>query len=465
MNNIDKSTYNIHRQKDPMGFVFKKDNFFVRIIEKEFIDEVEEIFNCGLIDALTKEGLFPDSKITEFEGNFAVKHSNAGNSILPHEMTFQELKLASLCVLRVARTARKFDYNMIDCHPLNIVFKGIKPVYVDLGSFRKRSDKFADFAPHKEFRAAYVRPLQLWRDGNESVAKSLINSGKLIKSIVYYRLKFGFLLKYLPIGMDEKFEKFLYPLFTVRTLSIKKINKYSFLNKCLFIILKILSSIFIKDTISKLEKEIIKINSPKYRTLWKNYQQRIIKKKDRLNKIVSKIENLGIKVEQSLDIGGNQGLISIKLIDRSLTKKAIVQDLDCAALDIGFEGLKKKYYEKISFVNYDFMENFQFQSKESPENRFNSELVCCLALVHHLFITNGYSFESIFNKLNCYTKKYLVVEFMPKGIWTTDTNLEELPKDYNLESFEKALSKRFKIIDVLKTQENFITFFCQKIVS
>ena len=225
-------------------------------------------------------------------------------------MTFQELKLASLYVLKVARIARKFQYNMIDCHALNIVFKGTKPIYVDLGSFRKMKDESVDFAPHKEFRASYLRPLKLWSDGNERFTKYLINSGNLIKSLVFYRLKFGIFLKLLPIGIDDKFEKYLYPFFSVRTISSSKIKSYPFFIKNLLKISKALSSILIKDSISKLEKEIMKIKYPKYRTLWKNYHNNIIKKKDRLNSIISKLEDLGINVEQSLDIGGNQGLFS-----------------------------------------------------------------------------------------------------------------------------------------------------------
>ena len=110
--------------------------------------------------------------------------------------------------------------------------------------------------------------------------------------------------------------------------------------------------------------------------------------------------------------------------------------------------MNNKYTEKITFVHSNFMETIQYQSKKSPEDRFSSDLVCCLAVIHHLFISNGYSFKSIFKKLSDYSKKYLVVEFMPKGIWTYGSALKKLPTGYDLDSFKEELTKKFKIIDM-----------------
>ena len=57
---------------------FKYENYYLRLIE-EIHSTSFEMFNCGLVDSLIKEGLFPTSKIVEFKGHFAVKHEFAAS--------------------------------------------------------------------------------------------------------------------------------------------------------------------------------------------------------------------------------------------------------------------------------------------------------------------------------------------------------------------------------------------------
>ena len=51
---------------------------------------------------------------------------------------------------------------------------------------------------------------------------------------------------------------------------------------------------------------------------------------------------------------------------------------------------------------------------------------------------------------------------MPKGIWTYGSTQNKLPIGYDLDSFKEELTKKFKIIDFAHTEDNHITFFCEK---
>ena len=131
------------------------------------------MFRCELIEELVEANLFPNSKFTEYSaGNFqlVIKHDTIHPIVYPQEWTFSMLQNAALVVLKVAIIARKFGYNMKDCHSLNILFDGINPKYVDLGTFYPDISETTGWKPYLEFLRCYYYPLFIWSKGNDYIA-------------------------------------------------------------------------------------------------------------------------------------------------------------------------------------------------------------------------------------------------------------------------------------------------------
>ena len=89
-----------------------------------------------------------------------------------------------------------------------------------------------------------------------------------------------------------------------------------------------------------------------------------------------------------------------------------------------------------------------------------SDLVVSLAVTHHLILTGNYSLATIFERLSLFSNKYVMVEFMPLGLWSLDHKIEhELPKYYTLDWFRDEFENYFELILEEKLEENRIVFF------
>ena len=100
--------------------------------------------------------------------------------------------------------------------------------------------------------------------------------------------------------------------------------------------------------------------------------------------------------------------------------------------------------------------------KESPVNRFRSNAVIALALTHHLVLSQGIRLEAIFEIFSRYSSRFVLVEFMPLGLWDGVT-APPLPHYYNQEWFSACFQRHFRIILVEKLEENRVLFVGEKL--
>jgi hypothetical protein len=82
-----------------------------------------------------------------------------------------------------------------------------------------------------------------------------------------------------------------------------------------------------------------------------------------------------------------------------------------------------------------------------------ADVVIALALVHHLALAQGMSFQEVVRQLASLTSRDLVVEFMPNGLGGTPQNPrpvpDPLPDWYQLDAFLAALRKSFTTVEVV----------------
>jgi hypothetical protein len=79
-----------------------------------------------------------------------------------------------------------------------------------------------------------------------------------------------------------------------------------------------------------------------------------------------------------------------------------------------------------------------------------SDMALALAVTHHLSLSQGISFETIARTLSIYTRRDLLVEFMPFGLGIGKPSAN-LPTWYTLENFIAAFQPHFEKIEVLPT--------------
>ena len=126
------------RQRDDTGRVFSWNGRIFRGIFPRQAEHVKTMFSNGFIRELITRKYFPETSITDYqmEGfSIILEHKRIWPVLYPQEWTFSMLKDAALMVCRTAIIAKRYGYNMRDCHGLNVLFDGANPQFIDLGSF------------------------------------------------------------------------------------------------------------------------------------------------------------------------------------------------------------------------------------------------------------------------------------------------------------------------------------------
>ncbi len=470
---IEKSAikYLQKRRRDDVGEIFEYDGKILRGIFPHTSSMVKGMFESGFIPELIKKELFPNSWITEYTNDdygLIVEHQRIWPIIYPQEWSFNMLKDAALNVLEVAKIARHYGYNMKDCHGFNVLIENNKPKFIDLGSFHTNKDGVTGWGPYQEFLKFYYYPLFTWKDGLEYTSKLSIFSANLTPHIEHYIYKYK-LARYLPTKFLEKLIKLRFLVSNISCNSnsqiTQKINNKNPLISSVVKILKSLSKMnlfLLNQDLDSLENKIKKLNRKEVGSQWKNYHSNISKKKDRFDDIIFFVNEYCPDIRTAIDIAGNQGVFSKRVLAETNVENIIVQDLDEQAIDIGYRRYRNQKVN-ISFVNYNFIAPIIKTTHPVPRERFQSDIVFALALLHHLILTQGFALEDIIEELGKYSKKYVCVEFIPRGLWVyADGDKVNIPDWYTVDWFREEFVKYFEILKEKQIAENYIVFIGKK---
>lgn len=453
------------RRRDNVGDVFEWQGKILRGIFPSATELVKSLFESNFIAHLVEENLHVESWMTDYElegYGLVIEHKKIWPVIYPQAWTFSMLKDAALAILKIAQVARRYGYNMKDCHGFNVLFDGNQPKFIDLGSFHKIKDGSSGWEPFKEFLQVYYYPLFMWKDGMEYVAKLSIFSANKTPHSEHFIYKHRY-LRFLKAGVLEKLIKIRFifsDLACIDHLSLQNRlkNKNLFVRKGVWTLKRIVDRLGMSNSqsLGTIERKIKNVSKRCANTAWNNYHGRISKKKSRFDSIIEYIHTYCPDAKTAIDIAGNQGLFAETVLSETNIEKVICQDLDERAVDIGYNKAKSQP-TNISYVNYNAMAPIVKMSHSVPSDRFKADVVFSLALLHHLLLSQGYSIEDILEELKKYSKRYVFIEFMPKGLWISGREVN-IPEWYTRDWFREHFKKYFQLIREQQIAENYIIF-------
>ncbi|CAM3762988.1 hypothetical protein [Polynucleobacter brandtiae] len=448
---------------DPLGRVFSFCGEFYRAINDGYVQHVLEMFSSGLIGHLQDANLIPITVVTDFRlpgYGLILKHETISPEIYPSEWTFSMLYQAALCVLEAAKIAAIYGYNMKDCHTQNILFKGCIPVYVDLGSFYKSEPGAVGWAPQESFLEAYIYPLTLMSKGNYWIGNLCLTTLYPLDRLKYTLIRFP-LATLIPHTLISKYALLVGNFRKISQLSFSRLSAIKNPKLRTFIsVFKPIVNWMSRSILNCLEinfRKLKRISAPKVISQWSTYYDSAEIASERFSHLIDSI-NLRCPDALSLvDIAGNQGSLINLLILKTKLKSYICLDIDDGAIERGFNSARLTLNaKKISFACFDFMSPMGYLSDKSPYVRYAADITVCMALTHHLLLTQGFSAEQVVERVGAVCKKYLFVEFMPLGLVGQNNLVPDpgLPSNYTLETFTAALERNFKIIEIIEEEAN-----------
>ncbi|MGN0364338.1 MAG: hypothetical protein ACI4E5_00170 [Suilimivivens sp.] len=388
---------------DRVGNIYEYQGKIIRIINDKFKQQTRKLLEKdGLVEKLVKNNLFIDTKISELScpnGNIVLEHRKIGVKQHYSQWTFEMMKDAALLVLKINEVCSQYGYELKDCHQGNIMFDGTTPIWVDFGSIVKRQEK-EQWVAKKEFIKYYYLPLVLWSKGYDGIVNSLYRASENLNLEELLSINYHIPLKVVRKSLnmlDSKWFSFQYIIETIRNLDTKK------------------------------------------QSYWGKYQDSYWNRSNkRFDYEVNWIKSHNKDIETMVEIGANQGFFSYLVAEQTAIKQIISTDYDSEAVNVMYKKIKAEEIKKITPLVLDFV----WTSCEQLKN-YQSDLLVANALTHHLLLTQGLTMKAMLDKFSALTNKYVIVEFMPRGV-----NDSHLPNWYTKKWFLESFNERFELIEI-----------------
>ena len=446
--------------RDPGGFCIALDGHFLRVVAPDHVAHVEAFLNseCGhRFSALMPTRLLSKPEVsgwledTEFANALngqpvgaVFEHERVAFPSFPSEWSPEMLWAAAELTLDLAESALKNGYILKDATPLNILFRGTKPVFVDLLSFEPRVSGESVWKAGGQFIRTFLLPLLANKYWGVSLAEVFTTRRDGLEPQDIYR-KCTLLQKIRP------------PFLTMITMPTLLSRKAERVRPGRSVATHDEKSIFILESLFKRLRSTLHSLKPisGTRAGWSSYMETHSYEPSAFAAKEKFVRDAltEFKPSKVLDIGANTGHFSRIAAAAGAEVVAIDTDANCAG-----EAFVRARDEKVPVLPLvvDIARPtpaLGWRNCESPSfldrARGHFDAVLMLALVHHLLVTERVPLREIIDLAAELTQSFLVIEFVP----LEDPMFQRLLRGrdalfagYNQSVFEDACKRQFEIV-------------------
>ncbi|AGC76574.1 hypothetical protein LX97_01235 [Nonlabens dokdonensis] len=431
---------------DQVCTLFFYKNRVIRGVHKQYLEQVKEMMSNGMLDELISKKLFVNTWISDLkvEGfDLVIEHEKIQYWNYPYEWSFTMLQDAAQTVIDCNKVANKYGYELFDVHAFNVVYNMSQPVYVDFGSFFKIDQRNGKaWSGYNNFYNSFYMPLYLYNKGFSDLSNSIYLHYGLFsdKDLFLLRNKFATLFGNKIASLIFKLSNSKRRLAAARyTRVIEKYGKHKHINKLLKF-KKIFQNNYSVSNAAKLLKGVSKSHIDSY---WKDYHNDKNPSQDARFLRIAEVIKKDLSDSNSLiELASNQGKFANYVLEQTQITQIIATDYDKNALDQIY--LNNRSSDQVLPLLYDFVRPNNRTNTKVISDRINADVVMALAVTHHLILTQDITLDHIFNVLKSLSTKYVVIEFMPLGLYSGDmNNIPAVPDYYTLEWFKTTFSEYF----------------------
>ena len=448
-NLIPMNTYGV----DPLGMLYTDGEKVIRVLNVSYIDVLLEYERKGIMEELARQELI----LPYFKAFVCIKGEKHLSLVFDYviaipsdQWTIQMFKDASSHLIKINKFLSQNGFGLLDANTSNLTFINSKPILIDTGSLFGTS--INSKALLRSFYHSFIIPINLHAKNDFFAFSKYINTYQYpnfflapthkIESSQHY---FNYFDRDVSFKLEiQKGVKVLLRTsvhFRLRFIAIylsKKIKRFN------------LSYDYpgLNNLIEKSSgKDEVQIDSE-----WKDYHTNYNSSISRFSEILELLTKHDVKINDMLDVAGNQGEFSSFMLKSEFVNKALVMDYDHESINIGYR--KRRGFNGLDFL---WANPFADNKVKQLSNKYKSEAVFALALTHHLILSQKINLDYLICTLVSYSKKYLIVEFMPKGLYDGSADVS-VPVYYTLEWFEQVLKKYVEIIEFKEIADNRVLF-------
>lgn len=456
---------------DPRGRIFYYNGQIFRAFFPESAPFYQRLLSSSKAVSLIKQGKIIDTDFVsdmEVEGfSLVVRQREISNLNYCFEWSPTMLKDAALLTMELAIDFCEDNIVLQDGTPYNVVFDSAKPIFVDLGSFAPDIPGYI-WSAYQQFCNLFLFPLYLFASADPQLTIQLMkncNEGISADTVVRIMTFFDkakipgyfsrvFLPKVISQAINGPFNQMKIRQFLSYQIDKTKMTKLRRIRRKFF---------------TGLKEDILNLRLPdKTKKMWSNYyrqtEQDILQKK--LTVVDSVTKNLAPRTV--LDIGCNTGEFSI--LASKTGAKVIAFDADSYCVDILYKKAKSQDLTilplTMDILNPTPGMGWRGVQFRNAQERFKSDMVYALAIVHHLVFSKGLDFVRIIQSIKDFCNKWLIIEY----ISSDDQAVKLLPPRpsldysfYNQDNFLRALSEQFSEVTVLPRYSSSRTLILAKV--
>ena len=400
--------------RDPSGYVEFTSTEVLRHIHPSGAEEALTFLRSPLVQQWQSSGQMIAGSIEEQPGKeILVRHPRLFFPSYPWEWSPAQWRAAATLTLDLCRQAVSSGLLLKDATPLNILFDGPRPVFVDVLSFEPRDPCNPIWLAQGQFVRTFLLPLlahrhlgwplsaaQIYRDGYEpaQLAEALGPLHRLYPSLLW------------PITLPAWLDRRQSPD------SSRAASPHSLQRSPEFA-----SAILLKN-LRRLGHRIDHASQRVYASRWSQYTctashysaEDHARKKEFVERILA--DNRPADV---LDIGANTGTYS--MLASGAGARVVALDLDLAAIDQLWTRASAESRNILPLVvniarptpalGWENSESMSFLDR--AEQRF--DLVMMLAVIHHLLLMDQIPMERIADLAARLTRRHLLIEWVPQS--------------------------------------------------
>jgi SAM-dependent methyltransferase len=396
--------------RDPSGSLSFEDDQVIRRIDASARADVLDLLESPFCRALQTRGDLIDAEIDDSATNLCLRHPKIPIPTYPWEWTPGQWLAAADLTLNLCDEALADGWILKDATPLNILFTGTRPIFVDILSFERRDKHSSIWLAYGQYVRTFLLPLLMNRRLSWPLSLSLFKRDGYEPADCYAALNWSGRLSrdaFWPITLPTLLDR--------RKHAGEAANKRPPRTADPEVTTDVL-----RRTLRDLRKRTRRAVADSSSSEWSQYQDTLShytagQSRDKVDWVRRAIETA--RPARVLDIGANTGEFSA--LAASMGAEVVALERDMASADRVFEMARQRNLS-IQTIHADIARPTPAVGWENAESvallpRLEAEfdLVLMLAVIHHLLLMEQIPLAAILTLCHRLTRRYLVIEWVP----------------------------------------------------
>ncbi len=449
--------------RDPAGTLFREGGRILRRVNTEAAETLEVFLKTRMAQDATECGkLVTSTRLSES----LYEHERVPFPSYPYEWPAEMLRAAGALTIELARSSLDEGFGLKDATPYNVLFRGTRPVFVDVLSFEQRDPLHSAWMPYGQFVRTFLLPLIASRHFGLQPHQTLACQRDGLEPEMVYRwtgplrrLTPPFLnLVTIPRWLGKSGEEPVY-----------QPKREESADKAAFIL---------KSLLRSCEKQLSNaLAGGSTESTWSNYreQKSLYTAAQQAQKEAFVTKALALARPRTvLDVGANEGHFSVLAAEQGASVVAI--DSDPVVVGSIWRKASKQGLDVLPMV-VDITRPTPAMGWRNQEcasfldrARGGFDLVLMLAVMHHILVTERIPLEDLLELMAEISREYLLIEFVAQEdpmFQRIVRGRAQLYSHLTRARFEAAASARFELVrcERMDGMERWLYLFRQRHVN